>query len=699
MDNSRSISLNDILHGVEGQYAYLFPYRKKVPLIKKHIFTDLKSSNKKIDEYIIEKMLDIDYIGWTCKTILNINLFPIQIAILQILWKTPFPMLVASRGGSKSFLLAVYSVLKALFDPGSKIVIVGAGLRQAKIVFAYIENIWNNAPVLRNIVGGGKNSGPRQNVDLCYFKIGPSIITALPLGDGSKIRGFRATTVICDEFGSVPEDIFDIVVRGFTATAKSPVDEAKRIAINKKIEELGLPQELKKEINQQKVKGNQIIYAGTAYYQFNHFARKFNMWKEIISANGNMEKIGEVFGGANNIPENFDTRDYAIIRLPSNYLPEGLLDKKQLAHAKATLPKNIYNMEYNALFIADSDGHFARSLIEACTVKPGQSIITSDGEVAFVPMMKGIKGRKYIIGIDPASEVDRFAITILEAWKNHYRIVYCWSINKPEFNRDKKAGMTQDGDYYDYLCAKIRNIVKLFNPIRIEMDSQGGGYPISEMLRSKKGLDKDKGEFPIYEVVDPNNIKETDGESDGPHIINLIQQSNEFNAYANAILHKSLETKRLLFPAFDTVVMQASLIAEKSLDITTNTFEECVYNIEELKNELCTIQRTETTTGKERFDTPTSVTSAITEGRYKKGRLRKDRYTSLLLAHKYVYSIDNTPVSSIDYNDVVGNFKRVKNVNTNQPLYHGPGTAGMVNSEEWIRSGKMKNGLQGGERI
>jgi len=693
-----SLALHDILNTDEGYYGYLFPYRKKVPKVTKHIFTDLKISKKKVDQFIVDKMLDIDYIGWTAKVVLGLDLFPIQIAVLQTLWKTPFPLFIASRGGSKSFTLAVYAVLKALLDPGAKIVIVGAGLRQAKLVFAYIENIWNSAPVLRSIVGGGKNAGPRQNVDLCYFKIGPSIIQALPMGDGSKIRGFRATCIIADEFASIPEDIFDVVVRGFTATTKTPVDEARRLAIEKKIEELGIPNNLKGDFVK-KPKGNQIIYSGTAYYQFNHFAKKFDMWKDIISSKGDMDKIAEIFGGKNNIPDNFDPNDYALIRLPSNYLPDGLLDKRQLAHAKATLPKNIYDMEYNAIFIKDSDGYFPRSLIESCTIKPSSYIVTPDGEVSFTPMMRGIKGRRYVIGIDPGAERDRLAITILEGWKNHYRVVYCWSTNKDEFNKCKKQGFTKEHDYYAYCCAKIRVLVNLFNPIRIEMDSQGGGYPISEMLRTKKGLDGEKGEFPIYEVVDPENIKEFDGESDGPHILSLVQQSNEFNAYANGILHKSLETQRLLFPAFDTVIMQAALIAEKSLDINSDTYEECVYNIEELKNELCTIQRTETTTGKERFDTPTSVTSAIVEGRYKKGRLRKDRYTSLLLAHKYIYSVDVTPESGIDYNNVAGNFKKVKNLDPNMALYHGPGIAGFTNAEEWMRSTKTKNALQNGDII
>jgi hypothetical protein len=42
------------------------------------------------------------------------------------MWHKPFPMLVASRGAGKSFLLAVYCVLRALLEPKTKIVIVGA---------------------------------------------------------------------------------------------------------------------------------------------------------------------------------------------------------------------------------------------------------------------------------------------------------------------------------------------------------------------------------------------------------------------------------------------------------------------------------------------------------------------------------------------------------------------------------------------
>ena len=35
--------------------------------------------------------------------------------------------------------------------PNTKIVIVGAGFRQAKVVFEYMETIWRNAPILRDL--------------------------------------------------------------------------------------------------------------------------------------------------------------------------------------------------------------------------------------------------------------------------------------------------------------------------------------------------------------------------------------------------------------------------------------------------------------------------------------------------------------------------------------------------------------------
>ncbi len=686
--------IRDILYGTEGRFGYLFPNRKTVPTVKRHVFSDLHYGGARIDEVTIRVMTNLDYIGWTAKVVLGLDLFPSQIAQLQTIWRKPFPMLIASRGAGKSFLLAVYCVLRALLEPGTKIVIVGAGLRQAKLVFQYIEDIWHKAPVLKSIVGGGKKAGPKQTVDSCYFRIGDSIIYALPMGDGSKIRGFRANIVIADEFASIPEEIFDIVVRGFTATSKSPVEEARLIALERRLKELNCPEHISKQIFAQKGKGNQIVYSGTAYYAFNHFARRYEMWKAIIRSRGETAAVAEIFGGETNVPENFDWKDYAVIRLPYTHVQEGLLDRRQLAHAKAILPHNIFLMEYGACFVKDSDGFFPRSLIESCTTSPSKPILTPDGEIMFTPLMRGRPGRKYVIGIDPAAERDNLAVTVIEVWANHYRVVYCWTCNKSTFLKRKKRGLVTSDDYYAYCCWKIRDVVRLFSPVRVEMDSQGGGYAIAEMLRNRKLIDKAKGEFPLYEIIDYDEPKATDSETDGPHILHLIAQNTEFNSQSNLFMHKSFETKRLLFPGIDTVKMQAALAAEASLGVTVDTFEDVVNEIEELKNELCNIQMVQTSTGKERFETPNiSETTQGGEGKKKSRRLRKDRYTSLLLAHRYCYDAEVTVETPIDYEDVAGNIHKTE-IDPSEGMYRGPGVGQMRNAD-WARGfgvGAVKRG-------
>ena len=101
----------------------------------------------------------------------GIELHPIQIAILQEFWRRPFPMFIASRGFGKSFIMAMYAMLKCMFVPGSKIVIVGSAFRQSKIIFEYMETLWRNSDILRSIFGAASD-GPRRDVDRCTMRLG-----------------------------------------------------------------------------------------------------------------------------------------------------------------------------------------------------------------------------------------------------------------------------------------------------------------------------------------------------------------------------------------------------------------------------------------------------------------------------------------------------------------------------------------------
>ena len=190
------------------------------------------------DLHLMKIIINPKYLASTCKILFNIELHPIQAAILQEFWIRSFPMFIASRGFGKSFLMALYCVLKCTFVPGTKIVVVGAAFRQSKIIFEYMETIWRNSPILRSIFNGN-DDGPRRDVDRCTMRLGDSWAVAIPLGDGSKIRGLRAHIIIADEFASISPDIYETVVSGFAAVSASPIQNVKEQAKKKAMNDAG----------------------------------------------------------------------------------------------------------------------------------------------------------------------------------------------------------------------------------------------------------------------------------------------------------------------------------------------------------------------------------------------------------------------------------------------------------------------------
>ncbi len=578
-----------------------------------------------------------EYLSFICKEVLNVQLLPSQALFLEEIWNRKFPMLIASRGFGKSFMLSLYAVLRALIFPHRKVVVVGAAFRQSKVLFEYMETIWRQSPMLRDICDG--NSGPRRDTDRCTLRLNDSTVTCLPLGDGQKIRGQRANDIIADEFASIPREIFENVVAGFAAVSADPVENVKRMAAQQKAIELGIP--LDEEKKEEVKKDNQIILSGTAYYDFNHFATYWKKWKSIIQSQGNHQKLKEIFG--EDVPATFDWSQYSIIRMPYELLPPGFMDADQVARSKATVHTGIYQMEYGACFTRDSQGFFKRSLIESCVVKEGDNEIKDkeNNPVLFESVLMGNKDCKYIFGVDPASEVDNFSIVILEIHPSHRRIVHCWTTNRSEHKEKVKKGYSTETDFYAYCARKIRDLMKLFPCVHIAMDAQGGGIAVMESMHDKDKIQE--GEVAIWPTIDDEKEKDTDGER-GLHILEMCQFAKyDWLAEANHGLRKDFEDKALLFPRHDSVSLAISEHEDTMKARAYDTLEECVLDIEELKDELSMIQMTQTASGRDRWDTPEVVI-----GTGKKSKMRKDRYSSLLMANMAARVMQRTP-DQVDY--------------------------------------------------
>lgn len=562
-----------------------------------------------------------------------------------------------------SFMLALYSVIRALLLPRRKIVIVGAAFRQSKVIFEYMQTIWNNAPILRDICDS--ESGPRSSVDKCILRLNDSTVTALPLGNGDKIRGQRANEIVADEFASIPRDIFETVVAGFAAVSSDPVGNVKIQAAKQKALELGVELD-GGDIFDKKIIDNQIIIAGTAYYDFNHFAAYWKKWKSIINSCGDRTRLREVFGGENP-PKDFNWKDYSIIRIPYELLPLGFMDASQVARSKASVHAGIYQMEFGATFTRDSQGFFKRSLIENCVCSEQNGIKDSKGnEIVFEAKLAGERDKKYVFGVDPASEVDNFSIIIIELGDEHRKIVHCWTTTRSEHKEKVKKGLCRETDFYAYCARKIRDLMKIFPCVHISMDAQGGGIAVMESLHDKDKVED--GEIAIWPVIDEDKPKDTDDER-GLHILEMCQFARyEWLAEANHGMRKDFEDKVLLFPRFDSVTIGLSSIEDELKGRSFDTLEECVMEIEELKDELAMIQITQTPNGRERWDTPEVIV-----GTGKKSRSRKDRYSALLMANAAGRAImrKQAPVDYVFY----GGFAAVAekdNKNQSGDLFTGP---------------------------
>lgn len=589
--------------------------------------------NDEPEKFICYVMSRPEYFSFICKEILNIDIPPIQSVMLKELWKRKFPMLIASRGFGKSFMLAVYAILRMLLLPERKVIIAGAAFRQSKVIFEYMETIYHNAPLLRDIIG--TNVKPiKHDTDMYTFTIGRSFCKALPIGDGSKIRGQRANDLLTDEFDSIPKAIFENVLAGFASVRAKPIDGVKLAATIKLAKELGIWED-EDEYEEETQRDNQIIISGTAGYDFNHFGQYWKDWHEIICSRGEDRKLKEYFKRKSQeesaeevkIPDSFNYKDYSIIRIPFEKIPSGFMDAAQVARSKATIHSGIYLMEFGACFSTDSNGFFKRTLIESCVASHKNEIcLPSEQNIVFEASLYGDPTKRYIFGIDPASERDNFSIVIIEMRSDHRRIVYGWTTNREHHKKEISAGLVKELDYYSYCARKIRDLMKRFPCERIMMDSQGGGIAVLESLHD---LDKiEDGEVPIWPVIIPDKPQDTDVKV-GAHLVEMVNfASADWTSEANHNLRKDMEDRVLLFPYFDAITLARAETNDLETARVYDAIEDCVMEVEDLKNELSTIIITKTPNGRDKWDTP-----EIKLPGGKKDRLRKDRYSALLMAN------------------------------------------------------------------
>ena len=598
-----------------------------------------------------------------------------QMVVLDMLWHKKFPMVIATRGAGKTFILALYCLLRALLVPGSKIIIVGAGFRQAKFVFKYIEQLYEASPVVKEALS--QWGGPKYGSDAATFRVGLSSIKAIPIGDGEKIRGERATVLIADEFSSISEEIFDIVIKPFTAVHANPAERAMIARFVKRLKEMNAPPEVLKLIEETQDFGNQIVVSGTPSYKHNHFYKRYHLYRAFIASKGDPQRLKatleqralETTGKSQMISSEDITRmcstwkHYAILQLPYTGLPEGFLDEDNIRSDRAAFPRHRFMMEYEATFPDDSDGFIKRSWIEQATPRAPES---TPVEVELYGDPRAV----YVMGLDPARWNDNFGCVVLKLTPRGKELVYCNAWDRTDFSKSAE---------------KIREICSRFNIQYIAMDKGGGGDSVLEWL-SKPGLDGNEERllWPVPDHIIDKRILSQPGKkivelvnfspqwiSEAAHSVEAaIQQCNvlyPYRADENAIYNQysrhfnkndalsNREKELLCYDAWGMDEWEASKLS-KELGQKFEAQFGIYSHIEECKNETCAIVRYVTANGVEKFELPT-----LSEQPEGLDMRRRDRWSALMLANYaarvYLGSV-NKPQGSLHNNGYKKSYTR-----------------------------------------
>lgn len=449
-------------------------------------------------------------ITFTTGLVSGVDLFPFQHMAIKAMFETDYFMGVWSRGMSKSFTTGIYAFLDAILHQGVEIGILAASFRQSKQIFKKIEDII--AKPEARMLAGCVTKKSKSN-DEWLMEIGRSRIRALPLGDGSKLRGFRFHRIIIDEFLLMPERIYNEVIVPFLSVVENPTQREDLYNLETKLIEKG---EMKEE-DRYIWPNNKLIMLSSASYKFEYMYKLYSQFEDLIQ-NQN------------------DNATRCIMQFSYDCAPKQLYDQNLLTQAKATMSQSQFEREFGALFTDDSSGYFKTSRMAECTIR--------DGEDPHVEI-KGNAEDEYILAFDPSwsesESSDDFAMQVLKYNKDNgtSTVVHSYAMSG--------TPLKDHIFYFHYL-------IKNFNIVAIVGDYNGGVQFInavneSQLFKSEGiKIQTIDGEFDKMDTYkdELRTAKIQYNKKDHKYLI-LRKPTSDWIRRANELLQANFDHKRIWF--------------------------------------------------------------------------------------------------------------------------------------------------------
>lgn len=482
-----------------------------------------------LDEYISEEDARIylykflrNNVSYTTYTLLGVKLFPLQAMMIKAMMVGDFSMFVLSRGAGKTYCAAIYVLLELVLNQGIQMGVLSSSYRQAKMILKKAEDILNDNRRHCSLVDACGVSS-KKGTDQWTLRIGRSEAIALPLSDGSKIRGFRFQTLLLDEFLNIPKETFQNVILPFIGVVKDP-DKRKEMRL---LEDKMIAMGKMKEKDRFVWPSNKLIILSSPSFKFEYMYQVYCQYRDLIM-------------GLHNDGEEQTSKDVyrVIFQMGYDCLPPEQYDENLLKQAKATMSEMSFTREFGGQFVDESDGYFRLSKMVLCTVEEGSEPTV---EVAGNPQ------DKYLISFDPSwaenSDSDDFAI---EVFKLHDAtqtgtLVHGYGLSGAALN-----------SHIEYMAYLLLN----FNIVGMCGDYMGGLQFVNACNESE--IFKDKGlKIGLLEgdFDDPTKYEEDLKEMKRGYrptqrsFCYLRQPSSNWIREANELLQANIDHKRIHFAA------------------------------------------------------------------------------------------------------------------------------------------------------
>jgi len=583
-----------------------------------------------VDGYLEEKDAKLwlydffkDNTQFAVDVLMGVELFPFQSMMVKTMMKSDYFLGILGRGSSKTFSCGIFLALYAALNQGVHIGVLSASFRQSKGIMKKILDIRKTpkAKLLDQCITKVSLQNDEWNIEL-----GQSKITALPLGQGEKLRGFRFQVMVMDELLLMPSKIVNEVILPFLAVVTNPTERKKLYDAETILIEQGKMLESERKV----WPSNKIIGLSSASYQFEHLYTMYKNYERLILS-----------GESKNA-------HYSIFHMSYDAVPDALYDPSLLEKAKEEMSEAQMDREFRSIFTNNSSGFFSIQKMFECTF--------ADGEGQSVELF-GNKKDEYILSVDSSWSLsdssDYFAMQVLKINEDDETAicVHPYAI---------AGGAPKDHIlYFFYLLTN-------FNVKFITMDFMGGVQFLSSCNESEL-FKSAKIEIKTIDVEVENpeeyqqNIQEIRQQYNltDKRICFLRKPSAGWIRSGNEMLQNSFDRKQIMFAG---AAMDAEFVRQtasqsrvdglkflKEEKGETHTVVDFVENLKDLMSltrvQCAMIELSTSPTGHQCFDLPKNL-------KQQRGisRARKDLYSALVLANwgrKIFYDMKKMQVEDI----------------------------------------------------